>query len=49
MMKGLTIYESDNEDKLIDYVASYYPEMRIKIVPLMDSAKTAEIYLKMRK
>ena len=49
MMKGITIYESDNEEKLIDYVASYYPEMRIKIVPLMDSAKTAEVYLKMKK
>jgi len=48
MMEGLTIYESDNEGKLIDYVASYYPEMRIKIVPLMDSAKTAEAYLKMK-
>jgi hypothetical protein len=49
MMKGITIYESDNEEKLIDYTLSYYPEMRIKIVPLMDSTKTAEVYLKMKK
>ena len=49
MMKGITIYESDDEEKLIDFVVSYYPEMRIKIVPLMDSAKTAELYLKMKK
>ena len=47
--EGVTIYESDNEEKLIDYLSSYYPEMRIKIVPLMDSAKTAEAYLKMKK
>jgi hypothetical protein len=49
MMKGITIYESDSEEKLIDYTLSYYPELRIKIVPLMDSAKTAELYLKMKK
>ena len=49
MMKGITLYESDEEEKLIDYVVSYYPEMRIRIVPLMDSAKTAKLYLKMKK
>jgi hypothetical protein len=49
MMKGITIYESDDEEKLIDYTVSYYPEMRIKIVPLMDSVKTSELYLKMKK
>jgi F0F1-type ATP synthase gamma subunit len=49
MSQGITIYESDDEEKLIDYIVSYYPEMRIKIVPLLDSAKTSELYLKMKK
>jgi len=49
MMKGISIYESDDEEKLIDFTLAYYPEMRIKIVPLMDSARTAELYLKMKK
>jgi hypothetical protein len=49
MIKGITIYESDDEEKLIDFVVSYYPEMRIKIVPLLDSEKSAELYLKMKK
>ncbi len=49
MSKGITIYESDDEEKLIDYIVSYYPEMKIKIVPLLDSAKTSELYLKMKK
>jgi len=49
MMKGISIYESDDEEKLIDYTVSYFPEMRINIVPLMDSAKTSELYLKSKK
>ena len=49
MNKGISIYESDDEEKLIDFFVCYYPEMRIKIVPLLDSAKTSELYLKMKK
>jgi hypothetical protein len=46
---GVTIFECDDEEKLIDFIQSYWPEMKIRIVPLMDAGKTMEINLKMRK
>lgn len=48
-MKGMSIYEAVDEEKLIDYIMSFYPEMRIKIIPLLDAAKNVELYLKTKK
>lgn len=45
---GITIFECDDEAKLIDYILTYWPELKIKIVPLMEALKTSELYLKMR-
>lgn len=46
--RGISIFECDNEEKLIDYILTYWPELRIKIVPLMEAIKTSELYLKMK-
>lgn len=46
---GIAIFESDNEEKIIEYIMNYFPEMRLRIVPLLDAAKTTELYLKMKK
>jgi len=47
--QGITIFETDDEEKIIDYVTSYFPELDLKIVPLLDNAKMAESYQKMYK
>jgi hypothetical protein len=47
--KGISIFESDNEEKIIEYMMAYFPEMKMRIVPLLDAAKMIEGYLKTRK
>jgi hypothetical protein len=46
---GVTIIETDDEEKLIDFLLNVWPEQNCKIVPLLDTAKLGEIYLKMKK
>lgn len=38
--KGFTIFETDDEQDLVDYIAHYSPELRIKIYPIWESSKT---------
>jgi len=38
--KGFTIFETDREQDLVDYVAHYGPELRIKVYPIWESSKT---------
>jgi len=46
---GISIFEADDEEKLIDYIMAYWPEMLFRIVPLMDAGKTMGTYLKTMK
>ena len=47
--KGITIFEADNEENLIEYVMNHLPEIKVRIVPLMDVAKGMERYIKVKK
>ena len=38
--KGFTIFETDKEQDLVDYVAHYAPELRVEIHPIWESSKT---------
>ena len=49
MQQSTAIFEADDEEKLIDYYVNWFPEERVKIVPLLDLAKTSELYLKAKK
>ena len=37
---GFVVFESDDEQELVDYVAHYAPELRIEIHPIWESSKT---------
>lgn len=43
---GFTVFESNNEKELIDYVNHYAPELRIEIHPIWESSKTIEAWEK---
>jgi hypothetical protein len=47
--KGFTIFETDNIDQLTNTTIHYIPEMKWKFVPIHESSKTAELYLKSKK
>ena len=38
--RGFTVFETDREQDLVDYVAHYAPELRIDIHPIWESSKT---------
>ena len=46
--KGFTIEEATPE-QIANLVFQYMPEMRVKFVPILESAKIIEQYLKMKK
>ncbi|MGD2142576.1 MAG: hypothetical protein PVH79_03740 [Candidatus Bathyarchaeota archaeon] len=37
---GFTVFETDDEQDLVDYVAHYAPELRMEIYPIWESSKT---------
>ena len=47
--KGVSIMEADNEQQLINYIAELSPPLIIKFVPLLDSNKNIEAYMKAKK
>jgi len=47
--KGISIFEGDTEEKIIEYILNYFPEMKMRIIPLLDSAKMVEGYVKPKK
>ena len=47
--KGFSVYETDDPDKLASLQIFYSPEMTWKFVPLIDTRKASELYLKMKK
>ena len=47
--RGFTIYETDDPEKLANVQIYYGPEMNWKFVPLIDTRKAAELYLKAQK
>jgi hypothetical protein len=47
--KGISIFEGDTEEKVIEYILNYFPEMKMRIIPLLDSAKMVEGYVKPKK
>ena len=46
---GFTIFETDEEQDLIDYVAHYGPELRMEIYPIWESSKTIAAWEKSNK
>jgi hypothetical protein len=40
--------EADTEEQLINYMVALAPSIKIKFVPLVDSSKIVEAYLKKR-
>jgi len=46
---GISIFEADDEEKLMDHILNHTPEMKVRIVPLLDAAKGMELHLKMKK
>ena len=49
MFKGISILEADNEEQLINYFFELSPPLKIKFVPLIDSTKATEMYMKTKK
>lgn len=47
--KGISIMEADNEEQLINYMLALSPPIQIRFVPLVDSSKVVETYLKLKK
>lgn len=43
--KGFTIFETDDEQDIIDYMCYYSPELDLKIYPIQDSMKAANTWL----
>ncbi|MEM2926022.1 MAG: hypothetical protein QXO94_00970 [Candidatus Bathyarchaeia archaeon] len=46
VFKGISIMEADNEDQLINYILAVTPEFKIKFVPLIESSKAIETFIK---
>ena len=49
MMNGISIMEVDNEEQLINYMIALSPPLKAKFVPLIDSTKYIETYMKSKK
>ena len=47
--KGFTVYEADDLDKLSNIAIFYMPEVKYKFIPIQESARAAELYVKMKK
>jgi hypothetical protein len=47
--RGFTIYENATPEQLLNTMLYYAPEEKVKFVPIFDSAKAMEHYLKMKK
>jgi len=47
--KGFSVYETDDMDKLTNISAFYMHEMKFKFIPIQESSKAAELYLKVKK
>jgi hypothetical protein len=47
--KGFTVFETDDPDALTNTAMFYVPVMKWKFVPIHESAKAAELWLKMKK
>jgi hypothetical protein len=47
--KGFSVYETDDPDKLSNFAAFYMPEMKMKFIPIHESARAAELYVEMKK
>ncbi|MEM3640763.1 MAG: DUF3303 family protein [Candidatus Bathyarchaeia archaeon] len=47
--KGFSVYETDDPDKLMSLAVFYAPEMNWKFIPIIETAKGAELWLKMKK
>lgn len=47
--KGFTIFETDNMDLLTNIAAFYLPVLTYKFVPIQESSKVAELYVKSKK
>lgn len=48
-LKGISILEVDNEEQLINYLIELAPPLKAKFVPLIDSTKYIETYMKTKK
>ena len=46
---GVSIMEADNEEQLINYMVELTPPMTLEFVPLIDSNKFIETYIKHKK
>ncbi len=46
--KCFAVYETDDPDKLANYAIFYGPEVTVKYIPLIDTRKASELYLKMK-
>ena len=44
--KGVSIMEANTEEQLINYMVALSPSIKINFVPLVDSSKVVEAYLK---
>jgi len=47
--KGFSVYETDDPDKLMNIAIFYGPEMKWKFIPIIETGKSAELWLKMKK
>ena len=47
--KGFGIYETDNMDTIMNLASYYTPVLRLKFLPIHESTRAAELYLKSKK
>jgi len=47
--KGVAMFETDSPDQLCNLALHNAPELTCKFMPILDSAKSAELYKKLKK
>ena len=47
--KGFSLFENVTPEQLMNMVLHYAPEMKLKFVPILETAKVIELYQKMKK
>ena len=47
--KGFAVYENPTPEQLMNIQIYFAPEMKVKFVPIFESAKIMELYAKMKK
>lgn len=46
---SFTVYEADNNEQLMNLQLHYFPDLRFEFIPILETSKTIELIVKMKK